>query len=475
MKLSEHIGTVHKRSVLLHLCGSTALLGAFMLVPLAVSLLFGELTYSYVFAGISGGSLLFGLSLWNAFSPRELELIDAIVITALVYLLFSLVGAIPFLPVKSFFDAWLEAMSGFTTTGLSVMNEAEIARTLLFYRAYTQWIGGMGIIIVSLAILLRPGKAAFKLYSAEFGERNIMGSVEATAKVVIRIYLGLTVIGFVAYLLAGMGPFDGLIHILTTIPTGGFSAFPTSIGHYNDPIVSLTVCLFMILGAISFPLYYETLKGGAKVFLEDSQVRGLLVLTLSFSILFLLSFGIQFTSLVPALFQSVTSITTTGFNTVPTAGLSEPDKLLTTVLMVIGGGTGSTAGGIKVFRFLILLGFIRITFFRTLLPREAKVPFRFGALKVDEREAEGVAAFFVLYLFILISSTLGMMWLEGSLFTDTLFEIASAEGTVGLSVGLTGSSLTVGSKLILIVNMWLGRLEIIPVMVALYPASWAGK
>ncbi|MEA1993969.1 MAG: potassium transporter TrkG [Euryarchaeota archaeon] len=169
----------------------------------------------------------------------NLELIDALIVTALTYLLFALLGSLPFLPIMPPINGFFEAISGFTTTGLTMAEEATLPLSLHFFRAYSQWLGGMGIIIVSLAILLRPGKAAFRLYETEFGEENIIGSVVATAKMIIWLYLILTVVGFVAYLIAGMGPFDGLIHILTTIPTGGFSRFSESIGHYHSDLISL--------------------------------------------------------------------------------------------------------------------------------------------------------------------------------------------------------------------------------------------
>ncbi|MFB6214583.1 MAG: TrkH family potassium uptake protein, partial [Candidatus Bipolaricaulia bacterium] len=300
----------------------------------------------------------------------------------------------------------------------------------------------------------------------------ILGSVISTAKAVIKVYISLTVLGFIAFYLAGMGLYDALIHILTTIPTGGFSLYSESIGYYNSEAVSMTVTLFMILGAISFPLYYLAAKGEIREFFEDHQVQALLVLVLLGSLIFIISFGPGWSNVVPGIFQTATSITTTGYNTVPTGALPDGDKFVTIVFMIIGGGTGSTAGGIKLFRLLILLGLIRLAFFRTLLPKEAKLPLRFGNITVGKEEAESIIAFFLSYLLILVISTLSILWLEGTSLVNSLFEVASAEGTVGMSVGITSPALNPVSKLILILNMWLGRLEITPVLVALYPGSW---
>lgn len=473
MKISDHIRPADWHSVLYQLSGTLGLYGILTIVPFVASLVLGEFLYAQIFAALFVGATAVGFGGRRLLSGTgQMKLTDALIVTALVYLVFSLVGAIPFLTEKPFLDCLFESMSGFTTTGLSTFSEPNLPLSLHFFRSYAQWLGGMGIIVLSLAILLRPGKTAFKLYSTEFGETNILGSVISTAKAVIKVYLSLTVLGYVAYLLAGMGPFSALIHILTTIPTGGFSLYSNSIGHYNSPVISFTVSIFMILGAISFPLYYISLKEDLKGFFEDHQVQTLLILVLVGTLIFTLTFGSTFEDIVPGLFQTSTAITTTGYNTVPTSPLSDGNKFVTILLMVIGGGTGSTAGGIKIFRLLVLLGMIRVTFFRTLLPKEAKLPLKFGNLTVTEEEAESIFSFFTAYLIILAVSTMIIVWIEDFSLIDSLFEVASAEGTVGMSVGITSSALNPISKLILIVNMWLGRLEIVPVLVALYPKSW---
>ncbi len=474
MKISDHIRPADWHSVLYELLGALGLFGVLFLVPFAVSLIFSETVYSWIFGVMAIGAIVvgFGTRKLGFLEWEEMKLTDALIVTALSYLLFSLLGAVPFLPIKSFLDGFFEAMSGFTTTGLTMINETTLPASLHFFRAYSQWLGGMGIIVLTLAILLRPGKTAFKLYSSEFGEKNILGSVVSTTKAVIKVYLALTVVGFGAFALAGMGLYDALIHIMTTIPTGGFSLYSGSIGYYDSNAISLTVSLFMVLGAISFPLYYLAAKGELKEFFQDHQVRTLLILILVGSVIFTISFGLAPDDIVPGIFQTTTAITTTGYNTVPTGGLPDGDKFVTIFFMIIGGGTGSTAGGIKIFRLLILLGFIRVAFFRTLLPKEAKLPLKFGNLTVNEVEAESIISFVLIYLIILGVSTLGVLWLEGTSLVNALFEVSSAEGTVGMSVGMTSSAMHPVSKLILILNMWLGRLEIMPVLVALYPKSW---
>jgi len=448
------------------------LLGAVLALPVVISLIYREFAYSWIFGALALGLYLGGhLGSRRLFQPQALELKEALVVTALVYLLFSLVGAIPFLKGTSFINGLFEALSGFTTTGLSVLDPARLPETLLFFRSYAQWIGGAGIIILSLAILLRPGGAAFKLYATEFGEENIVGSVIATARVVLRIYLILTALNYLAYLAAGMGPFDGLLNAFSTISTGGFSSWPDSIGHYHSTAVSLVTILFMGIGATSFPLWFLARREGVRRFTSDRQVHYLLALSLLGGLFLMIGFGLAVRDIVPGLFQAVTALSTTGFSTLGQRGLSAGAKLVTIVLMIIGGATGSTAGGIKLFRLIVLVGLLRWLFLRPLLPEEAKIPIKYGDSGVSDRELKAIAGFILLYLAILIIAALILM-LSGYGFTDSLFEAASAQGTVGLSVGVTSPTMPTLAKLVLMLLMWLGRLEIAPVLIALYPGIW---
>lgn len=475
MQLYKYISPIDKKAILVYLLAVFRLFGMTMIAPLVMSLVFMELTYSWTFGALAAIFYLLGYfgSKWLKYG-KELELKEALAVTALSYLLFGLAGAIPFLYVTPFINGFFEAMSGFTTTGLTVVNVADLPKALLFFRSYSQWIGGAGIIILSLAILLRPGQAAFKLYSIEFGQENIVGSVIATARVVAKIYLLLTLLGFLAFIASGMGIFDGLLHVMSTLSTGGFSPYHESIGHYNSLSTHLVVIVFMLVGAISFPLYYIARVGGIRRFFRDIQLRYLVTVSLLAALLFLISFSLRPGNVVAGLFQAVTSITTTGFNTVETVTLPDSAKMLTIVLMIIGGGTGSTAGGIKLFRFIILIGLLRWLILRPMLPEEAKVPIKYGNLGVTEGELRMVFGFLLLYLGVLLVSTLLFLYLGySSSFTAALFEVASAEGTVGLSVGVTSSSLPAPAKLILIFDMWVGRLEIIPVLIMLYPRIWA--
>lgn len=474
MPLERYIQPVNRNTVLTYLALVTGLIGLTDLVPVLFSLLAGEFRYTVIFGIIALVLTAAGFFIYRRreSSARELQLKDGLAVTALSYLLFSLVNAFAFLDVMPFIDGLFETMSGFTTTGLTVLDVTAAPRTLLFFRSYSQWIGGLGIIVISLAVLLRPGKAIFQLYSTEFGQENIKGSVIATARIVTRIYLILTGLGFLAFLLSGMSLFDALIHILSTLPTGGFSSHADSIGHFQGTAVPSVIGLFMILGAVSFPLYYRLARKDLKSLWTSMQLRGLIALLVASTVLFFILLGPVRPRALQAFFQAVTSLTTTGYNILDNSVFSPSGKVLTIVLMNIGGTTGSTAGGIKIFRLLTVLAMMRWLVLQALLPKEARLPLAIGRLKMADEEIKVLMAFLCAYLILLGLSTFAVLWIEGASFLDTLFETSSALGTVGLSTGLTSPGLSLWTKLILILNMWMGRLEIIPVLVVFYPRTW---
>ena len=477
--LRKFVQPIDLRLVFIYLAELLGVLGLIFILPLAVSLIFREFEYSILFTVLA--VLLFAVGYigrqFQSSYRKKPVMRDALIVTALIYLIYSLVGGLVFrlFPNCSYINGIFEVMSGLTTTGLTMLVPEYLPKTLIFFRSYTQWLGGLGIIIISLALLFRPGGAPVKLYSSEFGEENIIGSVVKTARIVLKIYALLTICGLISFWAAGMSCFDAVVHIMSGISTGGFSAYSDSIGYYKSPVISMTVCLFMFLGAVSFPLYYKVAKRGVSHFFRDIQVRVLFILTALAACLFFLGFGLYFRNLVPALFQSVTSITQTGFNTVDMAGLSDKSKYITILLMIVGGSTCSTTGGIKILRFIVLLSALRWLVWKRALPEEAKISLKVERVEISPNTLSVVMGFVTAYMLILFFSTLALMYLENFNFVDSLFEVASAEGTVGLSVGITRPDMNVLSKALFILNMWLGRLEIIPVLILLSPKTWMKK
>jgi trk system potassium uptake protein TrkH len=447
------------------------LMGALLLPPVVVALVFQEFFFAILFGSLAVGVFLLG---WIKTSRRrpDLELKEALVVTALSYLIFSLVGGIVFLPQAPFIDGFFESMSGFTTTGLSTLDLSQLPNSLLFFRASTQWVGGAGIIVITLVILSGPGKAPFRLYVAEFGGENLVGSVVATARVVIKVYLILTALGFLALWGAGMTPFDSLLHVLTSVSTGGFSPHPDSIGYYQRPAIQIAVTVLMVLGAISLPLFYLARREGAKRFIRDLQLRYLVAIILIGTVIFVGVLGWRSQLILPGLFQATSATTGTGFTSVDSNSWPEGSRLLTVALMLIGGSTGSTTGGIKLLRLIILLKLGEWLLARVLLPQEARLPpIRYGSIAISEMEVKEIAGFVLLFVLVFAGAALALA-LAGYTAIDSLFESASALGTVGMSSGITSAGAPLWVKLLLAFEMWVGRLEILPALALLYPGVW---
>ncbi len=470
MTLARFVEPVRYRAVAGNLSLMLRLLSVLLLVPLAVSLLAREFLFAQIFAGLAAAAFTLGWLGKKAGQP-SLEGKEALVVTGLAYLIFSLFGAAAFLPVASFADGFFEAMSGFTTTGLSVTDVESLPRTLLFFRGYSQWIGGIGVVVLTLIVLRVPGRAARKLYEQEFRGEKPMAGIRRTARLVLFIYTALTFLGFGAFLLTGMGPFDALLNILATVSTGGFCPHAQSIGYYSAPAVHATVIVFMILGAAGFPLYYFLVREGPRRILRDCQLLVLLAAGLASAFLFWIVWLTQARMISPSLFQSFSALTTTGFSTVDYARWPPLVKGLGVLLMISGGSSFSTAGGLKIIRVIILFKLIRWHIAKRVLPDAATVSLTAEGTPVSDSDLKAVFSFAALYLLVLgVAALIFMLAGYGPL--DSLFENASALGTVGLSSGLTSGRLPLVLKLVLMFNMWAGRLEILPVLVIFFPALW---
>jgi len=461
------------RAMAITLAKALQLFGMILLLPLLCALAFREFLFCLIFGGMAISVWLLGYLTVKKFPNQpELELREALVVTALAYVLYSLLGALTFLPIASFIDSFFEAMSGFTTTGLSVMNVTALPKSLLFFRAYSQWLGGIGIIVLSLVVLIGPGRTAQQLYASAFSKTKLLGNVLMTARLLTGTYLFLTFCGLVAFILAGMPFFDALLHIMATISTGGFSHYRQSIGHYADSqIIQYIVVVFMLIGATSLTLYHRFRKDGPGHLLSNPQH----IILLGFSIIAALVFwalaGKHPSAFTESLFNAVSSLTTTGFTVNDPAQWQDGRKFLSSCLMTIGGMSESTAGGIKILRFILFLKLVAWAFKKMLFPEDTILAIKYGNLAITDSDLKHVFGFFIAYGLILICSTLVVTW-SGFPLVDAFFESASALGTVGLSTGVTSPGLSAGIKLLFIFEMWAGRLEILPVMMTLYPGTW---
>jgi len=468
--------------------------GIMATVSLIVPLVFGERFALAPLAITAAISFALGAALYFPFrNAGEAELKHGMIIAAFGWLLVAALGSLPFVLTALFAEAgeayetlryfkdpssaFFEAVSGYTGTGLTMAARADLLpRTLQWWRSFTEWIGGMGVIVLMLAILAgpRPGAARYSLYYAEARGEKIHPSIASTLRTMWWIFLLYSFISVVALWGAGMPIWESINHAMTGISTGGFTVTDNSIATYNSVAIELVLIPIMLLGAISFAVHYEMMRGKGRVLWEDFQTRWFLALAL-IGIAFLTLenlwvIGGDIGTLRYSAFQLLSGITCTGFQSADVSVWSPTGKLLLAAAMFIGGAAGSTAGGIKVMRMLILMKGVQWRFRKIVSPRRAIVPFRLGVATIDESEvghrledAALIAFLWLIFLGLGIVVLLHTVSGERTL-SDVVFEVASAQGNVGLSVGITQPTMSLASKLMLCFNMWIGRLEIIPVL-----------
>ncbi len=409
--------------------------------------------------------------------------------------------------------AAFESMSGWTGSGLTMaINEPTLPRTVQWWRSFIQWVGGVGVIVLTVSILARPGSGSYALYRGEAREDKIHPSVVSTVRTVWKIFLLYTVLSvlalFVAIRLSAYGArlplwvafWQALNEAMTGLATGGFSVTNDSIATYHSALVETVLLPIMTLGAIAFPIHYVMLTDrDPKQLVTDLQTRWLFILyvggvaLLTFQNLVVLTgafdpqvdylgltalgsvglhvSGAQTDAIRDSVFQFVSALTCTGFQSAPIGKWSAGGKLVLSGAMVLGGAAGSTVGGIKIIRAYTVGRGIIWQFSRVFLPTNAVVAVRVDGRTLNrtqmEREFSEAAIVSLLWIGLLIASSLVLVDLSGPAFNyvDSLFEVASAQGNVGLSTGITGPNMNVVSEAMLFLNMWVGRLEIIPVLV----------
>lgn len=454
------------------------LLGAGLLVPLPVALIAGEwwmavahVVMGAVAAGV--GWLLRKLTVESAIRP-----VEALVVASIIYVVTTLVLT----PVMhegglAWDDAVFESMSSCTTTALSmVADTSTVPRTLLFTRALMQWYGGLGFVVLTLAVLVPPGSSASRLLTTQLEKTDIVPSAVAAARSLARLYVVYTLVTVGLLLITGMDLFDAVCHGLTTVSTGGFSTRNASVAGVWLPSL-LALIPFMLIGAWPLTLYRHWRHEGLAALHSNPQVRVLTALVVLWivvlSVLFATTDAGLGTDFGDAVFLGVSLQTGTGFTTIRPAELSPLVKLVMLLPMNIGGALGSTAGAIKIYRVLVLVTLMRMTIFRVTLRQNVVKPFLVGGRSLGRDEVETVAAFVLGYLALLGLSTACFVAV-GFDPLDSLFECSSALGASGFTVGLVSTRLPVWHKLLLTFNMWVGRVEIIPAALALYPPIWRG-
>lgn len=458
-------------AVIGHHFGQLALvLAALLLVPTVFAAASGDwpLARCLLLAAVLPALVLAaGVRLSSGEHPLQVN--EALVVTALAFVVSALLMTLPLAAGGlSTLDAWFEAVSGVTTTGLSVVAEPEQqSRGFLFARAWAQWFGGLGIVVLSLSLAFASPADRHRLADPLGEEDNLAEGIRRHARRVLTVYALLTLAGLGLVWAAGLPFFDALTHTLAAVSTGGFSGFADSLARL-DRATQLALLLVAFLSALPLPLFYRAYVRGLGLFWRDVELRALAVAVGMVTVgLWLLS------ALSPAdaLVQALSAQTTAGFASVDLAELEPQAKLLLIGSMVTGGGIGSTAGGMKLLRLLILIRVIQLTILRVQLPRHAVVHPTLGG-----RTLEAVQIEHALLLLLLFPLVVMVCWLPfvvaGYPPIDALFEVVSAVGTVGLSVGITGADLEPGLKQVLALGMLLGRVEILALVVLVYPGTW---
>jgi trk system potassium uptake protein TrkH len=460
--------------------GQLALVLAILAVaPLLVTLLAGERLpvprYLAVIAVLGAA----GWPLSRLRAPDQLQGNEAMVIVTLAFVLGPFLMAWPMAAAGlSYLDALFEAVSGITTTGLTTLNSvADRPISFLFARAWLQWFGGLGIAVLTVALLARQGLASRKLVESA-GAEILVSTSRAHARRVLAVYLLLTAIAFLLIWAAGLAPFDALIHALAAVSTGGFSGFDRSLGGSLPPFVSYAVMLAAVLGAVSLPTYYAALRRGPRALWADYELRALLLLCAVWSSVLALWFGLHGMGLDKALHHgillAVSAQTTTGFSTLDPVGLAAFPKGALILAMAVGGSVGSTAGGIKLLRWLILLRLVQLLLRRASVPEHVVVEARLGGRQVDAAELERGMLVVALMATVVLLSWLAFL-AYGVPPLDALFEVVSATATVGLSAGVTAPDLPAALKALLCLDMLAGRLEVMALLITLYPSTWFGR
>ena len=464
----------------------------FMTLALGVSLWYGEAdsdvflfsTIVTLLAGVIG--LLIGRRAESRMGERE-----GYLIVAMVWVVFSTFGLLPYYlsgQVPSFTDAWFESMSGFTTTGATIIPDLEvITHGLLFWRSLTQWIGGMGIIVLSIAILPIFGLNGMQLYAAEVSGltyEKVSPRIADTAKMMWSIYVLLTITEVAALWLCGMDVFDAVCHSFSTIATGGFSTHNNSLEYYDSAAIHYTVTFFMFISGINFVLLIYLLRGKARNFFQDEELRWYSVAVLVFAVM--LTVGLYIArpgwtgvhmerAFRDSIFTVISAMTSTGYTISDYMYWPVVAWVVIFFLMLTGACAGSTAGGIKWVRLAIIMKNGVAEFQRRIHPN-AIIPVKLNEKNVPQQTINNIMAFLIFYIFIIVI-TVVIFSATGVNFDESIGAAVSAIGNVGISIGQFGPAGTYAefptvAKWVMSFVMLVGRLEIFTVLLLFTRALW---
>ncbi len=473
----------------------TALVGGTMLLPLLVSLIYREYAAARAFALCAAPMMIIGMvgeRLIPKINSNEIRIREGFFIVGFSWLLMSLLGALPFVingEIPSVVDAYFEMASGFTTTGSTILTDIEaLSKGMLFWRSFTHWLGGMGILVLTIALLPVLGIGGQRIMRAETTGPTmdkISFTINDSARRLYLTYAGMTIIETLLLCLGGMSVYDSLVHTFGTVGTGGFSNYGASVGAFGSAYAEYVIAIFMMLAGINFSLHYAAVTGGKagiRAMLKDPELR-FYVGTIAVSTLFIMVVLLvkHYTSSVEEAFRwsffEVNSIlTTTGYGTVDSDLWPLCTKILLLLLMLMGGCAGSTGGGMKVIRVVIGLKAVRRAFSLRLHPK-AVMPVRIGKKPVPESTISSVMAFINLYM-LTLGISIFIISFEDVSFMTAVSSVVACVSNIGPGFDAVGATANFAffsdfSKILLSVLMIAGRLELFTIFLLFTPRFWS--
>ncbi|PTD94327.1 cation transporter [archaeon SCG-AAA382B04] len=463
-------------SIIISYVGLIALYTGFtLLIPLLLLIAFPEelhLAPSFLLSSIL--SVLTGFSLWHFFKCEKnisFDLRHSTVIVTFGWILAVLFGSLPFYfsGEMSFLNSIFEATSGWTTTGLTmVVIENQVPNLLLFWRSLMQFIGGAGLAVLMLTAVVGSTDIESGMFISEAKEDKLIPSIAGTTKLIAKIYVGYVVVGTLLYILLGMGWFDAINHSMCAFATGGFSTKDSSLGAFSVKIQVITL-LFMFFGNLNFALHYELLKGNLKELFLDIEPRTFFKISIISIPLIFFSIhkldNVFSYSLLHSVFQSISAFTGTGYMTQGAdvlLGWGGLPLLILATLMLLGASAGSTGGGLKQLRVGVILKSVFWEFKKRILPKRAVIDTSFRHIgkdvMVNKEDMWSIITFTTVFLSFYLFGVIVFL-LHGYSLEESVFEFASAQATVGLTVEVTGPNMPNILKVVEIFGMWLGRLE----------------
>jgi trk system potassium uptake protein TrkH len=457
-----------------------------LLLPLLVAILYRESTVPAFLYTIGGTALLGTVLAWRKPKNDALYAKEGLLIVAMSWIVLSLLGAMPFFlsgEIPNIIDAFFETVSGFTTTGASILTNVEaMSRGLLFWRSFTHWIGGMGVLVFVLALMPRFDVGAIHIFRAEIPgptADKIVSKLQVTARILYGIYIAITVAEIALLAFGGMPLFDSMVNTFGTVGTGGFAIKNASIAAYGNLYFEIVITIFMIISGINFNLFYLILLGNFRQAFRSKELRWYLGIMLASMLFIAFNLLSTYESFAEALrvssFQVASIMTTTGFATANYGTWPVFSQVLLLLLMFIGASAGSTGGGLKVSRVMLLLKSAWHEMRRTIHPH-AVMSVKHEGKPMDRAIIQGVHAYFILYIIVFVLSVL-LLSLNGFDFATTFSAVLACFNNIGPGIGAVGpagnyAGFHDAGKLLLSFIMLAGRLELFPILMLFSINMW---